>query len=79
MSDTKKITCEEALRQVFEYIDQELDGHKHDEMDQHMSVCRSCFSRLEFEKHLRTHVRSASQEQASDALKHRIKGLIKKL
>jgi len=79
MSETKKISCEEALKQLFEFLDQELDTHKHDEMENHLSICKSCYSRMEFENRLHKHLKKATQEQAPDELRSRVKNLINKV
>jgi anti-sigma factor (TIGR02949 family) len=79
MSDKKTIDCEEALSRLFEYIDQELHGHRHEEMEDHLSKCRSCYSRLEFEKRLHQHVKSATKKKAPEALHNKMKILIQKL
>jgi putative zinc finger protein len=50
MSEVRTIDCEEALRRLFDYIDTELAGEPQREMEHHLERCRSCFSRLEFEK-----------------------------
>jgi hypothetical protein len=46
-------------------------------MDQHMSSCRSCFSRLEFEKTLKTHICKSGTESAPDSLRNRVNSLLK--
>jgi len=78
-NDIKDINCEEALSRLFEYIDHELSGHRHTEMEEHLSKCRSCFSRLEFEKRLKSHLQDATKSRAPADLELRIKGLIRKL
>jgi anti-sigma factor (TIGR02949 family) len=79
MSDRQPINCEEALQRLFEYIDHELDGHKHEEMDDHLSRCLSCYSRLEFEQKLRQHLKQATGEKAPPVLHEKIANLIRKL
>lgn len=79
MSDKNPINCEEALKRLFEYIDHELNDHKHEEMEEHLSRCRSCYSRLEFEKRLQQHVKSVTKQKAPLALEGKIKNLIQKL
>ena len=79
MNDKKTIDCEEALKRLFEYIDQELNAHKHEEMEDHLSKCRSCYSRLEFEKRLKQHLQGAAKQKAPDELQGKIKNLIRKL
>jgi len=79
MNDKKMIDCEEALKRLFEYIDLELNDHKHDEMEEHLSKCRSCYSRLEFEKKLQQHVKGVAEEKAPEQLHSKVRNLIRKL
>jgi len=79
MNEDKVIGCEEALARLFEYIDHELNPCHGHEMDEHLSRCLSCYSRLEFEQRLRVHLQEAAQEQAPDELQNKVKALIMKL
>jgi anti-sigma factor (TIGR02949 family) len=76
MSDVRTINCEEALRRLFEYIDAELAGEPQREMEHHLERCRSCFSRLEFEKRLKVHTAELGQEAVSEDLEQRVRGLL---
>lgn len=79
MSEAMKIDCEEALKRMFEYIDHELHAVRHEEMEKHLAACRSCYSRLEFEQHLRRHIKGAAGGKAPEQLQTKIKDLIRKL
>lgn len=74
-SDTRNLDCEEAIRLLFEYLDDELGRHDHEAMETHIHTCRSCFSRVEFEKRLKHMVQHSSESQAPDALRERIRKL----
>ena len=76
MNDTDNIGCEEALRRLFDYLDHELDEHAHSEMEHHLSRCRSCFSRTEFERRLKQRLRETSDAQAPPRLQARVKRLL---
>jgi anti-sigma factor (TIGR02949 family) len=76
MAEPKKIDCEEALRRLFEYIDAELEDETRRELDRHLERCRSCFSRLEFEKRLKAHVGELANEPVGPALEQRIHKLL---
>jgi anti-sigma factor (TIGR02949 family) len=76
MTDIRPINCEEALRRLFDYIDAELAGESHREMEQHLERCRSCFSRLEFEKRLKAHTADLGQEPVSEDLQQRLRALL---
>ena len=71
--EIKKIECEEAIRKMLEYLDDELPHHDHDEVELHLESCRSCYSRMEFEKRLKNMINSVEAEPATDSLRDRIK------
>lgn len=76
MSD-KPINCEQALRQVFDYLDRELGEHDHAAMQQHLHTCKSCFSRVEFERLLKGKVKDLREETPSPGVRARVKDLLK--
>ena len=71
--EAKKIDCEEAIQKMLEYLDNELHNHDHDAMEAHLQTCRSCYSRMEFEKRLKGMVNSVKAEPATGSLRDRIK------
>jgi mycothiol system anti-sigma-R factor len=76
MTDPRIIDCEEALRRLFDYLDAELHGESQREMQQHLERCRTCFSRLEFEKRLKAHVGQLRHEPVSAELQKRIRKVL---
>lgn len=74
MSDEpRKLNCDEAIRLLFEYLDNELERHDHAAVEAHLHTCRACFSRMEFDKRLRGMVKGRESASAPDALRERIK------
>ncbi len=73
----RQIDCEQALRQILEYVDHELGDHEHSLMEQHLRTCKSCFSRLEFERRLKEKVGMLRDDEVPSTLGERIKGLLK--
>jgi len=73
----KAIDCEQALKQVYEYLDHELGAHDSEAMQHHLSICKSCFSRVEFEKRLKEKVKSLREQQPDDSTVDHIKQLMK--
>lgn len=78
MSDTDEIGCEEALRRLFEYLDRELDGARHAEMERHLKTCRSCYSRAEFEKRLKSKLGTLGASPLPPEFAQRISGLLRR-
>ena len=76
MNEPRMIDCEEALRRLVEYLDAELHGESEREMEQHLERCRSCFSRVEFEKRLKTSTAELRHEPVPPELERRIRALV---
>ena len=76
MSNIQAIGCEEALRRLFDYLDHELDESRRAEMEQHLKVCRGCYSRVEFEKRLKHRLATVGAEAPSSDLERRIRKLL---
>jgi len=75
----KEIDCDEVMRQLFDFLDDEVDMGAHEEIHQHIEDCRSCFSRVEFERELRTRVQRAGRTEAPKSLERRLSGLMRDL
>lgn len=75
-SKTKMIDCEEALNRLLEFLDGELDASSGREVEHHLERCRSCFSRAEFERRLKIHLRDLGQTPVSPELEQRIRTLM---
>jgi len=78
VSDDKPIDCEQALAQIFQFIDHELRADEHEAMEKHLHACKSCFSRAEFERRLKAKL-STLRDAAEPAAKTRIEKLLKSL
>jgi Putative zinc-finger len=50
MSD--RITCEEATRQFFAYLDRALEGAPLEALEKHLEDCLDCCDRLQFSRRL---------------------------
>ena len=76
MSDSRPIDCEQVVRLLFAYLDGEVGDEQRRDVDQHLVLCRSCFSRAEFEKRLRSHLMELGHGPVSPELEQRIRSLI---
>jgi anti-sigma factor (TIGR02949 family) len=74
--DASDINCQEALKRILELIDHELADDQREGLERHLRACRSCFSRVEFERQLKDKLRSLSTGDAPEATRERIKSLI---
>jgi anti-sigma factor (TIGR02949 family) len=75
----KQIDCEQALKQLYVYLDRELGEADHAAMQEHLHTCKSCFSRIEFERRLKDKLGALRGADATPGVRDRIKGLLKSL
>lgn len=73
----REIDCDEVMRQLFDFLDDEVDVAAHDEIHQHIEECRSCFSRVEFERQLKERIQGAGKDSAPESLQQRVTELMK--
>ncbi|HLG23103.1 MAG TPA: zf-HC2 domain-containing protein [Candidatus Manganitrophaceae bacterium] len=79
MKKLKAMGCEEALKHLFTYLDRELGAVKRRGVERHLALCRSCFSRAEFEKRLKDQLRETGRESVTASFKERIKTILSQL
>ena len=73
----KEWDCEQALRQIFAYVDRELGAGEYAAMQEHLHTCKSCFSRMEFERLLKSKVGALRDEKATPSVSERVRALLK--
>lgn len=71
-------SCEDALRLLAAYLDGELDELSDHELERHLRTCRSCYSRAEFERRLKSHVGALGREEVRPELSDRVRTMIRK-
>jgi anti-sigma factor (TIGR02949 family) len=71
-----EIECEQALRQIFEYIDHELDDTERTAMEHHLHTCHSCYSRVEFERRLKVKLGELKNDDVDPTVRERIKRML---
>ena len=76
MTDTKPLSCEAALRLLAVYIDTELEPVDERAVEEHIARCRSCFSRMEFEKRLKHQLSAIGRQPVDPTFANRIRSLI---
>ena len=69
-------SCEDALRFLAAHLDGELDDGTSDELKRHLDVCRTCFSRAEFERRLKEQISTLGSEPVRPEFRDRLETLI---
>lgn len=64
--------CQQALAQLYSYLDGELTVQRHTVIRTHIDLCLPCGDRYVFETELRQVVSMRCQDRVPEALRHRI-------
>ena len=56
------ISCSEATKQLWEYLDATVDAATREAIEEHLNLCRRCCGELEFERELRRFLADASRD-----------------
>jgi anti-sigma factor (TIGR02949 family) len=70
MSETMR--CSEAVRQLWDYLDNAVSPEDHERVERHLSFCRRCCGELEFAKELRGFLASSGAEEIPPDVKARL-------
>lgn len=73
---TRKVSCEEVIARLLEYLDRELDETAEEEVARHIEHCRGCFSRAEFERRLRQKITETGEVRAPESLRRRVRSMV---
>jgi hypothetical protein len=73
MASVKKMTCEEAARQFFAYLDRAISGEPLDALENHLEDCLNCCDRLQFSRRLDTLAMSLGETRLPRGLQERIR------
>lgn len=75
----RMIPCSDAVRQLWEYLDQALSPEDQAKVEQHLAFCRRCCGELEFAKELRTFLASNDVEEIPPDVRKRLERFVKGL
>jgi hypothetical protein len=74
--EVKAIDCASAVARFNDFIDNYLKGRAKEELTHHLSECKTCFERLEFEQMLKSKVRDLPKDGRNASLMKRIEKLL---
>lgn len=72
----EELSCEQALHHLFDFLDHELAPDERDAMQHHLSTCRSCFSRADFERRLKQKLSELRRDEPTADASERMKRLL---
>ena len=66
------IPCSEAVRRLWDYLDQAVSPEDQAKVEQHLSFCRSCCGELEFANQLRGFLATQGADELPPHVKARL-------
>lgn len=70
------ISCTEAVRQLWEYPEQDLDANDRARVEQHLTFCKRCCGEVEFAEALRGFLRSTPRPSLPAEVETRLVGFL---
>jgi anti-sigma factor (TIGR02949 family) len=70
------IPCSEAVRQLWDYLDQAVSPGDQAKVEQHLSFCRACCGELEFAKQLRGFLATQGADELPPHVKARLERFV---
>lgn len=72
-----EIDCQRILEQIELYLDGELEGDQHTELERHLGDCGPCMERSDFQRRLRELVKAkCGCDEVPAHLLERVRGLL---
>jgi len=60
---SRPMTCDQAVKQFFAYLDRALTGETLDDLERHLETCLDCCDRLQFDRQLDAFVRERFRDE----------------
>jgi anti-sigma factor (TIGR02949 family) len=73
------ISCADAVRQLWEYLDGTVDDAERELIDEHLVRCRRCCGELEFARELRRTLADAAHDDVPDDVLRRLNQTLEEL
>lgn len=73
------ISCSQAARQLWDYIEGAVDGPQRRALEEHLSVCRRCCGEVEFAEELKDFLASHAELELPEDVQVRLTSLLDEL
>ncbi|MGH8926366.1 MAG: anti-sigma factor family protein [Acidimicrobiia bacterium] len=75
----KAIPCSEAVRQLWDYLDNAISPEDQERVEQHLAFCRKCCGEVEFAKELRAFLNSNAVDEIPTEVTERLQRFVEEL
>lgn len=73
------ISCSDAVRQLWEYLENDLDPGDRESIEHHLAFCRRCCGEVEFAEELQRFLRTAARPHLPRDVEARLTGFLEAL
>lgn len=73
------ISCSEAARQLWDYVEGTVDGSQREALEQHLGVCLRCCGEVEFAEELRGFLTDRADVDLPEDVKVRLTSFLNEL
>lgn len=73
------VPCAEAIRRMWDYLDNALSPEDYAKVEEHLAFCRQCCGELEFARELRAFLRSHAVEEIPPNVRARLERFVEEL
>lgn len=73
------ISCTDAVRQLWDYLDGAVEGPQKAAIEEHLSVCRRCCGEVEFTEELQRFLQGHASDDLPDDIRKRLVGYLEEL
>lgn len=73
------INCTDAVRQLWDYVENDLEGDARVQMDEHLAVCRRCCGEVGFAEELQVLMRHAAKPHIPEEVSQRLADYLNEL
>jgi anti-sigma factor RsiW len=75
----RMIPCSEAVRRLWDYLDQRLSPTEDADVERHLAFCRRCCGEMEFAKELQAFLASHGADEIPSDVKRHLERLVEDL
>ena len=78
-ADERMIPCSQAVRQLWDYLDERLSPQEQADVEKHLAFCRKCCGEMEFAKELQRFLASQGSDEIPPDVREHLERLVEEL
>lgn len=73
MREPRVVDCEDVVRELWDWLDDELPADRWDDIRAHLATCEGCSEHVAFARSFLDHVHQPADDGGTDALRERVR------